>query len=209
LQEITALAFTPDGKTLVSISSDSTLLLWDVTRPRTGKKLPGGSEELWALLADASAEKSGSAIWAMVDAPAESLALLRKRLQPVAVSQASLQKLVADLDDPKFAVRDKAGRELAALGLAAEAALTKKLQSKPSLEVSRRIEGLLVGIRSMRPQPDQLRAIRSVEVLERIGLREASDFLRELADGAEGAYLTSHAREALDRTHRRARQVVH
>ena len=46
----------------------------------------------------------------------------------------------------------------------------------------------------------QLRAIRAVEVLERIGSREARDFLRELADGAEGAYLTIHAKEALDRT---------
>jgi hypothetical protein len=70
--------------------------------------------------------------------------------------------------------------------------------------VSRRIEALLVGIKSMRPLPDQLRAIRGVEVLDRIGSREAGNFLRALADGAEGAFVTSYAREARDRTNRRS-----
>jgi WD40 repeat protein len=204
LREITALAFTPDARTLISTSSDSTALIWDVTGLRTGKKMLGSSEESWALLADADAEKVGLAIWAMVDAPVESLTLLRKRLQSVAVSQAGLQKLVDDLDHPNFAVRDKAGRELATMGLFAEAALTKKLQAKPSLEASRRIKALLTDMQSKRPPPDQLRAIRAVEVLERIGSREASGFLRQLADGTEGAYLTTHAKEALDRMSRRS-----
>jgi WD40 repeat protein len=203
-QGITALAFTPDGNSLVSTSSDSTALLWDVTGLRTGTKLPGTGEELWAVLADPNAEKAGRAIWAMVDAPAESMAQICKRLRPFAVSQVSLQKLVADLDHPSFAVRDKAGRALATMGLFAEAALTKKLQAKPSLEASRRIKALLTDIQSLRPSPDQLRAIRAVEVLERIGSREASDFLRQLAGGSKGAYLTIHAREAQDRMNRRS-----
>jgi WD40 repeat protein len=203
LQQITGLSFTADGKTLASASDDSTLLLWDVTGLRTGKKLPGNSEELWSLLEAADAEKAGRAIAAMVDAP-ETVVVLRKRLKPILVSQDRLRKLVADLDHSSFAIRDKAGQELAAMGPIAEAALTKELQAKPSLEASRRIQGLLAGIRSLRPLPEQLRAIRAVEALERIGSREARDFLRELADGAEGAHLTSHAREALDRMNRLA-----
>ena len=202
LGEITALAFTPDGNTLVSTSRDSTLVIWDVTGLRTGSKLPGASDELWALLADADAERAGRAVFAMVAAPAASLAILRKRLQPVSVSQDRLQKLVADLDHPTFAIRDKAGRELATLGPLAETALTKKRQAKPSLEASRRIDELLAGIKSMRPLPDQLRTIRAVEVLDRIGSREARAFLRELAAGTDRAYLTTHASEALDRMNR-------
>jgi WD40 repeat protein len=203
LQEITALAFTPDGNTLVSASSDSTLLIWDVTGLRTGARLAGGGEQLWASLAEADAERAGQALWAMVDAPAESLTLLRQRLQPVSVSREHLRTLVAALEHPRFAVRDKAMRELAALGPTAEATLTRRRQAKPSLEVARRIDALLEGIRSMRPLPDQLRAVRAVEVLERIGSREAGALLRELAHGAEGAPLTVHAREALERTERR------
>jgi RNA polymerase sigma factor (sigma-70 family) len=204
LQEISALAFTPDGNTLVSASSDSTLLIWDVTGLRTGARFTARSEELWALLADANAERAGQALWAMVAAPAESLTLLRKRLQPVSVSREHLKTLVADLDHPRFAVRAQAMRELAALGLIAEATLAERLRAKPSLEVARRINALLAGIRSARPLPEQLQALRAVEVLERIGTREASALLRELARGAEGAPLTGHAREALERTERRS-----
>lgn len=204
LQEVVALAFTPDGNTLVSASSDSTLLIWDVTGLRTRPKMGGSSEELWTLLADEDAEKAGRALWALVAAPAESLTLLRMRVRPVLLGKDALGKLVGDLDHPTFAVRDKATRELATLGPVAEAALSKAQRATPTLEASRRIEALLAGIRSARPAPDQLRVIRAVEVLERIGSREAGDFLRELADGADGAHVTRHARDALERMKRRA-----
>jgi hypothetical protein len=78
------------------------------------------------------------------------------------------------------------------------------LQAKPSLEVSRRIKNLLVGIHSKRPGTDQIRAIRAVEVLERIGSREADALLAELAAGSEGAYLTDYARQAVERRKRRS-----
>ena len=198
----TALAITPDGKSLVSISDDSTLVVWDVSGQRIGTKLGGTAAELWDLLADANAEKAGRAVWAMVDTPAESLTWLRKTLKPVSVSQDGLQKLVADLEHPRFAVRESAMRELAALGTLAEATLRKNLQADPPLESSTRIEKLLVGIQSTRAQPNQLRAIRAVEVLERMGSREAADFLRELAEGSPGAYLTIHAKKARERLRR-------
>lgn len=202
LQEITGLAFPSDGKTLVSTSWDGTLLIWDLSGLRTGKKLQANLEELWNLLADADAEKAGRAIFAMADSPEESMALLRKRLKAVSVTPESLQQLIADLDHARFAKREQAGIELMAIGLAAEAALIKKLQAKPSLEALGRIEKLLAGIQSLRPSTEQLRTIRSVEVLERIGTPEAISFLRELAGGADGALLTTHAWEAVERTTR-------
>src|SRR5262249_35120321 len=163
---------------------------------RTDTKRKGSSEEHWGLLADTDAEKAGRAVFAMVDAPEESLKLLRQRLRPVSVSQDDLQKLVTDLEDPKFAVREQAMRELATLGPLAEPALKKRLLTNPSLELSTRIKKLLTGIHSTRRLPDQLRASRSAEVLERIGSPEAIDILRRLAAGATGAYLTSHAGDA-------------
>jgi WD40 repeat protein len=204
LQEITGLAFTPDGNTLVSTSWDSTLLIWDVSGRRTGKTLRANSEELWKLLADANIEKAGRAVYAMVESPDETLALLQKRIKAVSVSPERFQELIADLDHAKFAVREQAGIELAALGPAAEPALKKRLQAKPSLEVVGRIEKLLGSIQSMRPSQDQLRVIRAVEILEHIGTPKAIAFLRELAGGAEGAHLTSHAKEAIERVDRRA-----
>ena len=204
LQAITGLAFAPDSKTLISTSWDSTLLIWDITGLRTGNKLQASSEELWGLLADASAEKAGRAIFAMVDSPAESVALLKRHLKPAFLTSERLQKLMGDLDHSRFAVRERAGIELAALGPAAKAALIKKLHGKTSLEAAGRIEKLLAGIHSMHPSLEQLRAIRSIEVLEHIGTPEAIAFLRVLAGGAEGAYQSTHAKEAVERLNRRA-----
>ncbi len=198
-QDITGLAFTPDGKTLVSASSDATILIWDVTGLRTTGKLEGNADELWKLLASTDPELAGQAVWAMVAASTPSLKLLGERLKPVVASKELLQKLIVDLDDQKFAVRDKATRELAYLGTAAEDALKKKLQDRPTLEMLRRIEKLLAEIKSIPPPPEQLRLIRAVEVLERIGTAEAGECLRRLAGGNDDAYLTIHAKEALQR----------
>lgn len=199
LQKITGLAFTPDGRTLVSASSDSTLLIWDVTGLRTGVKPAGATDELWRMLADSDAETAGRALWAMVASPTESVAFVRRRLHPVSVSQDDLRKLVAELDDAKFSVRDKAMRELAALGRIAEAALTKQLKTGPSPEASRRIEELLTAMKAERLSTDQLRIVRAVEVLEKIDSNEARVLLGELARGAEGAILTRQASDAFKR----------
>jgi WD40 repeat protein len=199
---VTGLAFTPDGKTLVAASADATVLVWDVTGLRTVGKLPGKVEELWLLLADADPERAGAAVWTMMDAPLESLKLLRKYLQRVPANQDGVRQLIADLDDPQYAVRDKATRELALLGPAAEDALTAKMRTKVSLEMSKRIEKLLAAIASTPPTPEQLRIVRAVEVLEGIGTPEVRELLEDLASGAEGAWLTIQAREALARLKR-------
>jgi WD40 repeat protein len=199
LQDVSAFAFTPDGRTLVSASSDATVLIWDLTGLKTTGKLPGTAEELWALLADANPERAGRAIWAMVDTPEESLRVLRQSLQPVPANPQLLQKLIADLDDGKFAVRDSAMRELAILGPVAEEALAARLRGGASLEMTQRIEKLLLTIRIAPASPQQLQVIRGVEVLERLGTPEARAWLGQLAAGAEGAWSTSQAKEALDR----------
>ena len=124
------MAFTPDGRTLVTASHDSTVLVWDVTGLRTTGKWSGSAAELWSLLADPSPERAGQANWSMVDRPAESLVVLRQHLKPVAASKQTVQQLVADLDDKKFAVREKAMQALTLLGPAAEDALTDRLANR-------------------------------------------------------------------------------
>ncbi|HYT88235.1 MAG TPA: hypothetical protein VEL76_05915 [Gemmataceae bacterium] len=203
LQEVTAVAFTPDGKTLLSSSSDGTVLIWDITGPGTTARLPGTAVDLWASLADLRPERAGQALGSMVARPAEALAVLRKHLKPVTVGQNTLSKLIAELDDPKFTIRDQATRELANLGPLASKALTAKLRTGPSLETAQRIEKLLSTIAATLPTPEQLQLIRGVEVLERIGTPEARRHLQELAQGAEGARLTDEAREALQRMNRK------
>jgi hypothetical protein len=199
--DITGLALTPDSKTLVSASWDSTVMMWDLTGLRTSGKLEGSPADLWPCLADSSPELAGQAIWTMVARPVESVEVLRKHVKQVPASQ-DVRKLIANLDDPSFTVRDKATRQLAILGRAAEELLTNRLRAGPSLEMSRRIRKLLQGLHAAPPQ-EQLQQIRGVEVLERIGTPATLEVLRELSNGAEGAGVTSYAREALDRVNRR------
>jgi hypothetical protein len=200
---ITGLAFTPDGNTLITTSWDSTMLIWDVAGGRTNAKPRAGSDELWKLLADADVEKAGRAVFAMAESPTDALAILRAHVKSVSVTVESIDKLVGDLDHPRFAEREKAAKELGMLGRMTESALKKKLASKPSPEVTMRIEKLLADFKSVRPTVDQLRESRAVEILERIGTNQATDFLRKLASGTEGAPLTRLATEAVNRVVRR------
>jgi WD40 repeat protein len=203
LQTVSAIAYTPDGRSLITTSFDSTLLLWDVTGQRTGTRISGSSDQLYGLLASSDAEKAGRAMSALLAKPADALAELRKHLKPVSIQQDLLDKLVSNLDDRQFAVREKATKELAAMGPIAETALRKGLNAKPSLETATRIEKLLAGFQSKPNQLNRLREIRAVEVLERIGSREALHLLGELAEGADQATLTMFAKESRDRLHRR------
>jgi hypothetical protein len=105
------------------------------------------------------------------------------------------------LDSKRFAVREKATRELEQLGGVIEADLKDTLRRRPSAEARRRIERLLEKMRRERlfPQAEQLRAARAVEVLERIGDAGARRLLATLAGGAPAAPLTVEAKTALER----------
>jgi hypothetical protein len=102
--------------------------------------------------------------------------------------------LVADLGSKQFPRRDRAARELEKLGDRVETALQQALERGPSLEVRRRIEGLLARCAETAvPAPEQLRVLRALEVLERIGSAEARRILQTLAGGAAEARLTREA----------------
>ena len=60
-------------------------------------------------------------------------------------------------------------------------------------EQQRRLADVLVGRSLTESDPERLRALRGVEVLERMGSAEADAVLAELARGASGARLTREA----------------
>ena len=73
-----------------------------------------------------------------------SVLFLRERLRLVpAVSPSRLTQLVAELDSERFDIREKAGRELVALGNVAESILNKAAREHPSPEVRRRAQLIL------------------------------------------------------------------
>jgi RNA polymerase sigma factor (sigma-70 family) len=201
-----AVGFAPDGRVLISGGGDGTILLWDVTgRAENGKFAqaelsPPALESEWANLAGDDMMKVHKSIWALVAAPKQSLPLLREVLKPVPAADADrIAKLIKELDDDDFSVREKASAELEKVGEPAAAALRKALEGTPSAELRVRATMLLDGFGGKGASADVVRRERALEVLEQIGGPEARAVLEELAKGAPEAAQTQRAKEALKR----------
>jgi RNA polymerase sigma factor (sigma-70 family) len=206
---IYSLAFSPDGRRLVTGHGDSAILIWDVAaayerRPRPRPAEPRELENWWRDLAG-EASAAHRAIWSLAGVPAQALPLLRDRLRPaVPVPADELQRLLQDLDNPRFRLREAASRRLADFGEDAEPALRQTLANTantPSAEVRQRIERILAQPRLIR-SPDLLRSLRALQVLEGIGDQPARRLLGKLAEGAPASPLTREAKAALARLNR-------
>ncbi len=142
--EINSLAFTADGKALISASDDGTALVWDVTayRPTRPETLtPKQLEVLWSDLASADAATAYRASVRLVRCGPAAVNFLKTRLRPLTPPDADrVNGLLADLDDNDFTVRERATKELTALEHTAVPSLKKALEGKRSPEVRRRVE---------------------------------------------------------------------
>ncbi|MHB1423436.1 MAG: WD40 repeat domain-containing protein [Gemmataceae bacterium] len=196
------LAFTPDGRKLASAQNDCTALVWDVSAAR--RKLPmrdltrSNLDRLWKQLQDDDAPKAHAALWALVAAPDQTVPFLKEHLHPVPhVAAERLRRLIAVLDADDFARREEASHRLTKLGIEAEPALRKALESKPSLEMRRRLETLLTELTCQTEMtPDSLRQLRAIQVLEQIGSPQVLPILQSLAQGAPAAPQTRDAAAA-------------
>jgi hypothetical protein len=128
---------------------------------------------------------------------------LSDRLRPAEalprVEVEKLERLIRDLDEDAFAVRERATRELEALGSQAGPALRKALETPPSPEVRRRLKGLVDRLENGDLPPERLRALRSLRVLEELDTSETRRILKELAGGAADDALTQEAATVLAR----------
>jgi WD40 repeat protein len=203
---VTRFAFSPDGKTLATGLSDTTILLWEVERLRAAPRKPAGSltaqrlETLWADLAAEDGHKASRAIHALEESPREAGRFLKAWVRPVApLEPARLKRLLADLGSGKYADREKAKRELQALGELALPALRALHKAAPALDVERQAKWLLDRMEGPVRYPETVRLLRAVEVLERLGTAEAREALTALARGAPEARVTREARASLRR----------
>jgi WD40 repeat protein len=204
---IRTLAFSPDGKTLAAGNADTTILLWDSAGVRA---FPAGAlkpltasdlGKLWDQLADARAATAYPAADALAAVPEKAVGWLRGRLAPAsAIDARRLAQLLKDLGHDRFGVREQAMRELEGLGEPAVVVLQKALAGPMPLEAKRRVEQVVMKIG--RRVPEELRALRAVDVLERIGSAEARQILRRVAGGAAQARLTQEAQASLRRLER-------
>lgn len=210
---IVGVAYTPDGSRAVSGGQEGMAVVWNLGSPaRRAAEPPAEAltrtrlEQLWADLAVEDAGKSYVAIWALAAAPDQAVPFIAQRLQPgEPVDEAQVRRWVRELDDESFVVRERATRQLAELGDGAEPFLRQAMASRPSVEVAQRLEVLLSSIEAPTLDADAVRALRSLEVLERAATPEARTALEELTTGVTGSKLRRRARAAVARLSERER----
>src|SRR5262249_28966989 len=161
-------------------------------------------DKVWTDLRGDDAAKAHRAVWTLAAAPKQALSRLKEQLKPAArVDDKRIGKLIEELDDDDFDVRDRATTELEKLGAAAEAALRKALRGNVSAEVRLRAQRLLEGLEKVEASADWVQTGRALEVLEQLGTPEARAYLLTLAEGASEARLTLEAKASLERLAKR------
>ncbi len=208
---VSLLFFTPDGKRLVSGSDDTMLLTWDASghrkdrAPATADLSARELETCWADLAAPEARRAHRAIGKLETAPRQAISFLGRRLRSVSLAVPPwIARLIADLDNDTFAVREAASAELKKLAGQAEPALRRLLDDPPSPEVHLRAARLLEKVEGAPFSPEYLRALRAVAVLEGIGSPEARQALEGLARREPDGPVAQQARAALERLNRLA-----
>jgi RNA polymerase sigma factor (sigma-70 family) len=196
--ETWSLAFSRDGRRLVSAHGDGTVLVWGLTPPPPQSD-PG---RWWDDLGSADAGAAWRAAGELAARPDEAVAMLKGKLRPVPKADAAATaRLIAELDDPRFAVREVAGRELCRRAGAEFPALWSARRAAASAEVRERLDGVL---RSAPPawagtDPGEVRESRAVAVLEAVDTPAAREVLGRLAGGDPYARLTREAAAAVKR----------
>jgi WD40 repeat protein len=205
---VTSLAFSPDGRRLVSGSWAGNGLVWEVAgaaAPPAEKEVAG----LWSELGGKDARRADRAFWILASAPRQAVALVRQKFTG-RLESTRVRFLLAELDNDQFDLREWAELILLRMGGKIVPALRRTLARKPSPEVRRRIERILAKLGEKREEPpaqelspEEMLGLRAVWLLEQIGDKEAWDVLEKLAEGIEAPALATTAEAVLERMRKR------
>lgn len=117
-----------------------------------------------------------------------------------------LARLLVDLDDKDFKVRQKASEDLANLGHMAEAALKRALDKQPSEEVKHRVTDLLERLEGSSESTEGWRLLRVIEILERIATPQARQLLEKMANDSVDDEVVRETRASLARLAKATKQ---
>jgi len=207
--DVTALAFAPDGASLVAGLRDGTIWTWGLDHrfAPTPKRGRDELESYWADLAAADAAKAHQALGELVATAKISVPFMKACLEPAREPDlGKIERLIANMSNEKFAVRQAAAKELEKADVQVVGYLREALKGKLPLEASVRLKKILNNL-SESPAPNSLRTIRAIMALERIGSTDAQAILQTLARGARGARETEEARASVERLGRRTSKV--
>jgi len=199
-RSVSAVAFSPDSRTLAVSMHGGPVFFWDLHAPPKSATPPTIVEldHAWLDLRATDGARSFEAIKLLARNPGLAVPFLRDKVSPVTPPDAKqVDRLIRDLDHKDYRRRETAMRSLAEQGERVREPLKQALTPGPTPEVRERIERLLVA--EERPTPDYLRRIRAVEAMEVAGTKEAGELLAHWAGGAPGASFTRDAEAAAKR----------
>jgi WD40 repeat protein len=202
---------------LYSGSVDTTAVAWDlretmdVFRQGTPQITTDEAEQVWLELGAEDPVVMHRALWTLATAGETAVSMLAKHLKPAPVDEElgpKVAKLIDQMNDDQFSVRERATQQVAELGEGADPFLRLALEETNSAEVRHRIRRLLNDL-SGKPlvvDQNQQRALRGIQVLEGVGDERAREVLERLATGEPAARMTHEAKNALERIDERRNQ---
>jgi hypothetical protein len=201
---VRAIAFSADGRRLLTGSADSSAILWGLSPAPDSVRLLGAvtDDDMWDRLAELPPTAYAFA-WALASDPKRGVAVIEKGLARGPDTEQKILQWIKDQADPAFAKRDEAARQLRLRGSLVAPYLREALKGKHDLETRRRLEALLKTTEALGVSPERLRDERMLHVLEMIGTPEARRVLATLAKGPAGSPRTGGAKAALLRLEER------
>lgn len=183
---VAAVGFLEGGRRVASLSADSGVIVWDVTR-RDGKKPPSEAEltTAWGTLDKVNAGNGDPGVWTLAAGGKAAIPLIRNGVTNAGETDKYIAKLLTELDaaDPK--ARTEASKALLAHGVRAFDAVSKAAEEHTSEEVRLQAGELLdkftklgVKVPENGLYGEPLRQLRAVSVLEQIGGEDAVGVLR-------------------------------
>ena len=142
-------------------------------------------DALWLALGDHAAYRSYIVVInRFLQISDDAVPFLARKLCSPSIAEEPARRLIDQLDDGRFSVRQAATDELERMGPAAAVAVRKTLATKPSLEVRVRLERLLLiwgeDAEYSANSPYKRRLSRAIQVLERIGTPKARAVLEKM-----------------------------
>ena len=200
---VTDIAFAPDESGLASSSSDSTILIWELPKPKVAvTEKADRIETAWKDLMGGDAKAAFQAIQILTKSPGTAKVLSKRLKLAPPIDHKRLESLIQDLGNAKFSEREQATRELEKIGERAGPALRQFASTTSSAEGRRRAEQILDRLNQPTHDSRRIAEIRSLELLERIGGNEAKQLLEDLSNGDPDAALTNDAKATLGRLRR-------
>jgi dipeptidyl aminopeptidase/acylaminoacyl peptidase len=209
---IECVKFSPDGKLMVSAGGFTqgqpgefhAYAVREIPgRPKPVELSAKDLDEAWSMMGQPGGNVPYYGVLMMEGSPKTAVPFLKVRLKPAAPADpaklARVPQLVASLDEAGFKERERAAKEIEALGEPAAPALRKALEEATSEESKRRLQQLLSRVELPTTSTELLRSMRAIEALEHAATPEARDLLKTLAAGAPEARLTREAQESLKR----------